>query len=248
MLAFWKLTGMQAKLFLREPPAFFFTLVFPSLLVIVFGSIFGNRPRTDWGTTLGYVDMMVPGFIAVLIASVALMGIPIATAALREYKVLRRYRATPLHPATYLAADVVMNFGMTVVGVIILVATGRLIFNLRFDGNPFYVALGFTLSALAFFAFGYVVASVAPTARMAQALGQILFFPLMFLSGGAIPVEIMPERVRSVSDVLPLTHVVVLMRGLWLDRPIPDLTTHVAVLTVLLFGSVLLATRLFRWE
>lgn len=248
MQGFWKLTKMQAKLFLREPPAFFFTLVFPSLLVIVFGSIFGNRPRADWGTTVGYVDMMVPGFIAVLIASVGLMGIPIATAALREYKVLRRYRATPLHPATYLAADVTVNFGMTILGVMVLIATGKLVFDLHFRGSAFHVAWGFTLAALAFYALGYVVASVAPTARTAQAIGQVLFFPLMFLSGGTIPFEIMPERVRSVSDALPLTHVVLLLRGLWFDQPVADLTTHIAVLAVLLVVSVAVATKLFRWE
>ena len=188
-----ELTRAQARLFLREPGAFFFTLVFPSLLLVVFGLIFGNEPMTHWGMDVGYIDLQVPALAAIILGSVGLMGIPIATATAREMRVLRRLRATPVSPLTLISADVLVNFAMSLAGMAVLVAMGKLLFGLRFGGSWLLVIAAFAYSACAFFALGYLVASLAPTARAAQAAGMALFFPLMFLSGAAIPRQIMPD-------------------------------------------------------
>ena len=243
-----KLTIVQAKLFLREPAAFFFTLIFPALLLLLFGTIFGNTPSPRFNPNYGYVDTYVPALAGIIIGTVALMGIPIATAAAREFKVLRRYRATPMRPATYLAADVVVNFAMAVISMVVLVIIAKAVFGLRFGGSWLSVSAGFTLSALAFFAVGYLVASLAPTARIAQTVGMVLFFPMMFLSGAAFPREIMPENMRQVSDLLPLTYVVKLLQGLWYGGSWGDHLLEAGILAGMLVVGVVVSARMFRWE
>ena len=99
MRGFWTLTLMQFRLFLREPSAFFFSLAFPSLLLILFGLIFGNAPSALYGNNFGNVDASVPAYAGIVIGTVALLSIPIDTASNREIGVLRRLRATPLRPA-----------------------------------------------------------------------------------------------------------------------------------------------------
>jgi ABC-2 type transport system permease protein len=53
------------------------------------------------------------------------------------------------------------------------------------------------------------------TARTAQIVGLTLFFPMVMLSGAAIPLETMPESIRVYSNFLPLTYVVKFLKGLW---------------------------------
>jgi len=243
-----KLTIVQAKLFLREPAAFFFTLVFPVLLLLLFGAIFGNAPDPAFNPDYGYIDTEVPALAAIIIGSVALMGIPVATASAREHKVLRRYRVTPMPPTLYVTADVVINYFMALVGMVILIIVARLVFELRFGGTWFNVLAGFTLSALAFFAVGYLIASLAPTARIAQTVGMVLFFPMMFLSGAAFPREIMPESIQRLSNLLPLTYVVELLQGLWFGGHWGDYLLEVGVLLGMLVVGAVVSTQTFRWE
>ena len=245
--AVWKLLWVEAKLYLREPPAFFFTLLFPTLLVLVFGAVFGNKPGM-FSPRFGYIDAEVPAIAAIIIGTVALMGIPVATATKREQGILRRYRATPLSPAAYLAADLGVNLGMALLGMLILVVTAKLLFGLRFGGSWPSVLTAFILAALAFFSMGYLVASLAPSARVAQTVGSVAYFPMMFLSGAALPRQIMPDNVRHVSDALPLTIVVKLLQGLWQGGAWGDHWGEVGILAGMLVAGTLVSSRAFRWE
>jgi ABC-2 type transport system permease protein len=175
-----------------------------------------------------------------------LLSIPIATATAREQKVLRRFKATPMRPSAYLTADIVVNFVVALAGMTILILVAELAFNLRFGGNWLNVLASFTLSTLAFMAAGYVLASLSPTGRFAQVVGQVFFFPMMFLSGATLPLEIMPATVRQISEWLPLTHVIRLLQDLWFGQGW-DLTA-VSILVGLLIGGTALSATTFRWE
>jgi ABC-2 type transport system permease protein len=247
MRGLWKLILVQIKLYLREPMATFFTIAYAPMLLLLFGTIYGNKPNPFFGGR-GMVDVSVPSYIALIIVSVGFMGIPIATAANREAGVLRRYRTTPLHPIAYIISNIASYYVMTMVGVIVLVAVGKSVYGMKFEGNVLSVWAGFTLGCLAFFALGYLIASIAPTARIAQAIGMVAAFPMMFLSGSAIPLEVLPQSVRSVARFIPLTHVVTLMRGLWIGESWGKHLTEVAVLGGVLAIGMVLSARFFRWE
>lgn len=244
-----KLFVMQFKLYLREPVAFFFTLAYPALLLLLFGFIFGNEPEPSfWGRNFGTVDASVPAYAGIIIGTVALMGIPIDTAASRETGVLRRYRATPLHPRTYVIASVAVYLAIALLGMVILVVTGKLVFGLRIAGSWLNVLTAFTLSAMAFYSVGYLLASLAPTARIAQAVGMVIFFPMMFLSGAGMPLQLLPESLSKVSDFLPLSYVVRLLQGLWFGDAWLALWLPTLVLLALLVVGTATSVRFFRWE
>jgi len=240
---------MQLKLYLREPVAFFFSLAYPALLLLLFGFIFGNDPDPEfWGRNFGTVDASVPAYAGIIIGTVALMGIPIDTAANRETGVLRRYRATPLHPAAYLLASGAVYLMIALLGLAILVLTGKLVFGLRIAGSWLNVLAAITLSALSFYSLGYLIASLVPTARAAQAVGMVIFFPMMFLSGAGMPLQLLPEGLRKVSDFLPLSYVVRLIQGLWFGELWSDLWLSVLVLIGMLVIATAISTKIFRWE
>jgi len=248
MNSFLKIVAVQAKLFLREPPAFFFTLVFPTLVIAMFGAIFGNTPDPQFNPDYGYIDYETPAMIGLIIATIGLMGIPIDVATSREKKILRRYRATPLTPTKLLSATITVYFATAVVGMIVTILFAKAMFGLRFDGNWFSVFAGLALSATSFFAVGYMIASVAATARIAQTVGQVLFFPMMFLSGATFPLEMMPDNVRTVAEFLPLTHAVKLLQHLWFGGAWSESWVQVVVLVGTLVVGVAAASMTFRWE
>ncbi len=247
--SFGRLYAMQIKLYLREPVAFFFSMAYPTLLLLLFGFIYGNDPAPEfWGRNYGTVDASVPAYAGIIIGTVALMGIPIDTASNRENGVLRRYRATPLRPAIFLAASILMYLTVAIIGMLILILAGKLVFGLRFVGAWPGVLAAFILSALAFYALGYLISSLAATARAAQVIGMVIFFPMMFLSGAGMPIQLLPESLQRVSNFLPLTYVVRLIQGLWFNDAWNTLWLPTLVLFVILVVGTVLAVKLFRWE
>jgi ABC-2 type transport system permease protein len=247
MRALWKLTIVQAKLYLREPIGAFFTLLFAPLVLILFGFIYGNDPVTMLDGR-GWMDVTVPAYVGLIVGTVGLMSVPIGTAAAREKGVLRRFHASPLRPLTYLVADVVVYLSMTLLGILLLFVVGRIVYNIRIDGNLFSLLTGICLGSFSFMAGGYLLAGLAPTARVAQVVGMVLFYPMMFLSGAAVPLEVMPEGVRDISRFLPMTHVVTLVKGLWFGDGWGDHLLELGVLAGMLVVGTALAARLFRWE
>jgi ABC-2 type transport system permease protein len=242
-----KLIWVEFKLYMRQPQAAFFTLAFPLLLLFMFGSIYGNKPTPFFGGR-GMVDVSTPAYIAIIMGSTGLMSISIVVSTYREKGVLRRFRATPLRPTAILGSQVAVNYVMTLAGALILVAGARLVYRMQFKGAAGAVFLGFTLSTLSFLAVGFLIASVARTSRIASILGMLFYFPNIFLSGATVPKEIFPAAMRSVSKVLPMTHVVNLLQGLWIGDPWGKHITEVAVLAGFLVVGVIVSARAFRWE
>ncbi len=247
MRSLWKLTLVQAKLYLREPMSVFFTLFFAPLLLVLFGFLQGNAPDARLNGR-GVIDMAVPAYTGLIIATVGLMSVPIATAARREAGMLRRFRATPLRPLSFLAADVLVYFVMTLLGIVLLFLVGKIGYNVRFEGDPLSVLAGFCLGTFAFFALGYILAGLAPTARTAQLAGTVLFYPMVFISGATWPLEFLPQAVQNVARFIPLTYVVALLKGLWFGESWGEHLTDVAVLGATLVVGVIVAARTFRWE
>jgi len=247
MRGLMQLTVMNFKLYLREPIATFFTLAFPPLLVLLFGAMYGNDPSPFYGG-YGTMDITMPAYTALILGTIGLLGVPITTSGYREQGVLRRFRATPMRPLTYIAADLLTNLTMTLLGMVILIGVGWALYKVRFEGQVFSVFIAVVLSGLTMFAVGYLIASLAPGARTAQVIGMVIFYPMMFLSGASIPLEVMPEGVRRISNFLPLTHVVTLLRGLWFGEGWGEHLTEVIILGGVMVVGAGLAARFFRWE
>ncbi len=247
MRGFRKLTLVNLKLYLREPIATFFTLAFPPLLVVLFGAMYGNDPSPMFGG-YGSMDVAMPAYTAMILGTVGLLGVPITISGYRESGVLRRFQATPMRPLTYILADIVANLVTTLLGMMGLVIIGWLLYRVQFEGQVMAVILAVAFCGLAMFSIGYLIAGLAPGARTAQVIGMVIFYPMMFLSGASIPLEVMPETIQRIADFLPLTYVVRLLRGLWFGDAWGEHLLETAVLAGVLLVCTALAARFFRWE
>jgi len=245
MKSFFKLTYMELKLQLREPVAVFFTLAFPVMVMVLFGFIFGNDPLELPG---GYsrVDLSVPGYIGMIVGTVGILSIPTSLANYRDQGVLRRLRATPVGSGPVLWSQVAAQVLMTSAGILLLFIAGLVIFDLHIPKGDLSILPAILLGAFSFFAAGFVLAGVMPSARTAQAVGMAIFYPMLFLSGAAMPRYIMPDFVQQIAGWLPLTHVVILVEDLWLKGTWN--LTSVAVLAAVLILGLVISRFTFRWE
>ena len=247
MKSLLKMTWMETKLFLREPVGAFFTLAFPLMMLFLFGSIYGNKPQEMFGG-YGTIDISVPAYTAMIIATTGLLGLTITMSAYRENGILRRLRTTPIGPLVVLAAQVIVLFLMTTFGMILLIIAGKLVYHMRFEGNVLSVLAGFMLCSLSFFALGFVLAGLMPTARTAQVVWMVSLYHMLFLSGAGFPRELLPETIKKVSAFLPLTYVVNLLRGLWIGEAWGRHLLDVTVLVGILVLGVVISIFTFRWE
>lgn len=108
-----------------------------------------------------------------------------------------------------------MGLIFAAVGSALLVIAGSLLFGLHLPEDPAIVVGAVLLSAASIFALGFILASVLPNARTAHSVAMAVFFPMMFLSGAALPRQLLSETIQDVAQVLPLTHVVTLVGDAW---------------------------------
>jgi len=104
--------------------------------------------------------------MAIIIGIVGLTAVPINSATRREMGVLRRFSATPLRPLTYFLTDVLAPFVITLLAILLLVLVGVVVFHVRFEGNLFSILAGIALGACAFFALGYALVGLVPSAGL----------------------------------------------------------------------------------
>lgn len=241
-----RLTITEFKLYVRERVGPVWGVGFPMLLLIIFGNIPSfNRPNADFGG-LTELDAYVPILIAFVIAMLSLAALPPTLAAYREKGVLRRMRTTPVGPARVLAAQLIVNLAVAAVEVVLILVVARLAFDVTLPRQMTGFVIAALLAAAALMSVGLFVAAAAPTGRAAQAIGTILFFPMMFFAGLWLPIAQMPAVLRHVSHATPLGAAVQALQdaahGHW-----PHTLQLVAMAAyAVAFGVA--AAKLFRWE
>lgn len=244
---FRQLFIVEWKLNMRNFINIFFAIVFPLMMLMLFGTMYGNEPSEFMGG-FGGVDVSVPGYICMIIAVTGLMTLPITLATYRERKILKRFLVTPMKPMNLLLTQLIINLITTVIGLIILLIVGKVVFDLHYFGNIFEGIIVFALVVFSIFPIGLFIASISKNMKMANAIAYIIYFPMLFLSGATMPLEMMPKSIVNISKVLPLSHGVEVFKGVWLGGQLVDYLTEIVILLVigivLTIGSIVV----FRWE
>ena len=222
MRALPTLIWTEVKLYLREPAAFFFTLLFPVLLIVVAGYSWGAEVvfTTKRGLEVRVLDVMLPSVLVMIVATQGLMGLYPHMTFLRESGALKYYRTHPIRPLHIFIAQYVTGLMVWVVALTLLLPTEHLLFGLRYDGATPLVLVALLVVYSTFFALGFGLAGFTPTARTAEAAGSLLFFPMLFLSGGFGPREGLPPFLKFISDLLPMTFANDMLTELWFSGPL----------------------------
>jgi ABC-2 type transport system permease protein len=240
----------------RNRTSLVFTLLFPVLLLVVFGSIFRGRVA---GTSTDFKQVFMAGIIAAGIMSVAFQGLAISVATDRDSGLLRRLGRTPMPRSAYFIGKIV-RVGLTaLVEVAVLLAVSAALFGLRLPGSParwltlvWVTLLGTAACALLAIAYSAVI----PNARTATAIVTPPFMVLQFISGVFFPFNELPRWMQTVAALFPLKWMAQGLRSVFL----PDSFTaveparswehgHIALVLALWCAAGLAGAVLsFRWS
>jgi ABC-2 type transport system permease protein len=244
--AFWKITGNEARLALRQPRGLILGLVLPlGLLMVMGGSAKFREPLAALGGLTRF-DLYVPILLCFAVAAIALLSMPSPLATYREQGVLRRLSTTPVPPAWVLAAQFALNLCLVVVALGLLTLISTTVF-----GYAAHVALGaFLLTALlsicAMFAVGTLIGAIAPSGGASYVIGALAFFALMFFAGLWLPRASMSPTLADISNYTPLGASVQAFQTT-LGGGVPP-AWQLLVLAGYALVFAILSVRLFRWD
>ena len=242
-----QLRGEQ-RLYWRSRELAFFTFIFPLLIFVLLGSVYGHDKIKSEGNVKGS-SYLLAGVLGYGVAATALGGLAIWLVIRREDGILKRVRGTPLPPATYLAAVLVSILIVYALEAIALILLARVLFHVGLPHRVFSLALAIVLGTLAFAAMALALSGLIRSAEGSSAVVNAVYLPMAFISGSFWSVHSYPRALRAIADVLPLTYFIRLMRDIVLRNvEIWSRPEAVAIVAAWGVGGLIVALRRFRWE
>jgi ABC-2 type transport system permease protein len=240
-----QLTWLEIKIFMREPLGAIGTIVIPVVVFLLMGRGMGRATSPQAGL---FLRSGLPVLVSILIATSAVLSLVTIISIYREGGILKRLRATPLRPQTILTAHVLVKLLLTAITLTLMVLAGRRYYPVGVEVPIGSFTLALLVSTLAILSMGFVIASVVPTARFAQPIGAVLFYPMIALSGLFTPVEALPQGLRLLARLLPMTYVVSLLQGILAGASWWAHLGDVAALALVFAVCTAVSAKIFRWE
>jgi ABC-2 type transport system permease protein len=229
------------RLALRNKMFFFFSVVMPLGFFLLYCGIFAKGIPQSVRFFLGPVlALNVMG---------SFWGLSATLVMFREQGILRRFHVTPVTASDMLASSVLANFSLTLPVVFVELLCARFVFHVQDLGNLVTTFLLVAIGTVSFGSLGLVVASVTNTMQETQVLNQLLWLPMLFLSGATLPVAYLSPYVQHFALFLPATYMVSgLQNGIYFSQHIWQLPIQLFSLVSWGLLSFFVAVQLFRWE
>ena len=247
MRLFWHEVKTEQLLFWRNRESAFFTFFLPIIFFLIFGAIYGNSTITK--EHLRAAPFLEAGMIGYGVASTAFAGLAITMVIRRESGVLKRIRATPLPPATYLLAVLLSTFIVFLIESVFMIGIGRALFSVAIPTRIGSLFVALVIGAACFAAMGLGLTSAVRSSEGSSAVVNFVYLPMAIISGTFFTPKDYPSFLRVIADVLPLTYFTRLTRDVMVrHHHIWSETGSIAV--VVAWGAVglLAAFRGFRWQ
>jgi len=242
MKAFLAFLKIDLKLAMRNRAVLFFNYLFPLMFFFIFGYAFDAKQ----GSTSVIVVTMVT---TIGILGSGFFGAGMRAVQEREENILRRYKVTPITPVPLLLASIVMGVILYLPTVILMLFLAHNLYGMPMPRNLFSLFLFVCVGAAAFRSLGLIIAAVVNSSQEANVLIQIVYMPMLLLSGATFPLQFMPSWLQIVTQFIPASYLVTGMSGiLQRGETVLQNSKSVFALVVTLLVALFISTKLFRWE
>ena len=237
----WHQYRLERRMFWRNPTAAFFNFFFPLLFLALFGAIFGGDQKT--------LNVIVPGIAGMSLMSTTFTALAMNMTFLREQGVLKRMRGTPLPSGSYLAGIAANAVTNAAIQIAIVILAGRVFFGIGWPKDFLEMIVFVVAGVVCLASLGVAYSHVIPNFDAAPAYVNIVFLPVIFISGVFFDVDNTPAFLRDIAQALPLTHVIEgLSAAMVSGKSLSDNLSALAVVAVWAAGGIFLAVRGFSWE
>jgi ABC-2 type transport system permease protein len=246
--------GLEIRQFLRSRESVVFTLAFPVMLLVIFGSVFDDNEVADG---VPFTQYFVAGMIAAGLLTVGFQNLAIMIPIERDRGALKRLRGTPMPPTAFFLGKVLMVLAIGAAETVLLLAMAFTLYDVPVPGPAQWVTflwvslLGITACTLC----GVAFSSLVRSGRGAPAMVTPVALGLQFISGVFSLFTNLPAWMQQLAALFPLKWMTQGMRAVFLP---PSFAAHepagsselglVALVLVLWCVGALVVCRLtFRW-
>jgi ABC-2 type transport system permease protein len=242
--AFWHQLRWEQLLFWRSREAAVFGFLFPLLLFALLTSLYDGE---IYGKPAAWA--LLAGMLGYGAITTAFTVLTLQIVGRRELGILKRIRATPLPPTTYLVAVLASMSVVFALQALALFGLGRVLSSTPWPDNVFSLVLTLLLGTAVFASLGLALTGFIRSIEGSSAVVNLIVLPMAFISGAFGSTEEFPRAIRAIADVLPLKYLLDAINAVYLDGE--QLWDEPAAVAVLLGWGVIgmtLAVKKFRWE
>ncbi|HET8715094.1 MAG TPA: ABC transporter permease, partial [Holophagaceae bacterium] len=195
-----------------------------------------------------YAAFLLPGLLGLNLMTMGLFAVGMVIVSYREKGKFRRLAVTPLPKWVFLLGQIGHRLTVVLLQSTVLLLAGYFVFHIHNQGSYLLLALIMALGTACFMALGFALTSFAETSETYGAISNLVFFPLMFLSGVYFTLDAAPKWLQTATIALPLSPFIKALRAVFNDGA--GLEGHwlglgiVAAWTLVFFG---VAVKRFRW-
>ena len=194
-----------------------------------------------------YVDFLIPGLIGFSILVSPMFSLVNISSEYKKTKLFKQLSLTPLTKMEWLASKVLWYIVLTAISFLLMVTVGVLAFGAHVTLTVWLIPF-LILGPMLFASLGMLVGTVTKNPETAGVIGNIVTFPMMFLSGTFFPISIMPQYLQSIAHVLPLYYVIEGLNNVMVYANYPGAVIDIAVIGVITAIIFAAAVKLFKWR
>ena len=239
MRRFLILTKANLLLNIRNRTTLFWNFAFPIGLFLLYGVIWPEQ-----------IAWLATGIVVLNLMSSGILGDSGRMTNMRDRGILRRVQATPLPAWQLIVSYTCVRQLLLLAQSAAIVGTAVLVYGAQFTWSGLVATLPLALvGGLVFLLVGQAISAAAPSSGAANAIGQALYFPLMFVSNLFLPLELLPGWLANITRWTPAAMLVDMLRPALVPVPAGQSALVNAVGLAIYGGlALVLAARFFRWE
>jgi ABC-2 type transport system permease protein len=193
------------------------------------------------------IDYLVPGLIGFSILTSPMFAMVDISSTYKKDHLFRQLSLTPLQKDEWLSAKIIWYVVLSAISAVLMVGIGVALFHahvsLSLGMLPFLL-----LGPFFFVSLGMLAGSLAKTPESAAVIGNVITFPMMFLSGTFFPVSSFPPYLQTFAHILPLYYVIDGLNKVMLFNNLSGAVSDIAVLAVSSVVVFILAILTFKWR
>ena len=247
MNAFKTMLKIEWKLSLRGMDMFIFAICMPIVVLVILGLLYGSTPAFP-GSDYSFLDQSFGALASISICAGGVMGLPLVISEYRSRHILKRLYVTPVSPVLIILVQVTIYMIYALLSFISLFLIAILFFDFQMRGSWLQFFVGWVIVLLSMFSIGILVGGLAKNTKIAGVLASILYFPMLIFSGATLPFEVMPKAMQNLSEVLPLTQGIKLLKAATLDLPQERMLMPIGILVFMTIVCLWIGIKHFRWD
>ena len=247
MNSFMTMLKIELKLSLRGMDMFIFAICMPIVVLVTLGIIYGSKPAFE-GANYTFLEQSFGAITSIAICAGGVMGLPLVVSDYRGKYILKRFKVTPVDPILILLVQVTIYALYSLVSMISLFLVANLFFKFNMQGSILNFILGWLLVMISMFSIGIMVGGISKDSKIVGVIASVLYFPMLIFSGATIPYEVMPNIMKKIVDILPLTQGIKILKSAVLGQSIENMIIPIFIMLIITAICSVVAIKCFKWE